>query len=153
MSGLDREEKKDQSSEQHADNGPKCVGPNDQRSRQRALDETRSAIHKGLKPRKSEGSGNFPETNPYLDGLTDEEYRTVRGVFKKLGSGKSIRTIRQYRNEIAQVDIWSAMAASVSGDISQHGVQVVRNSMAACSLYAFFLFDFGPGFRVGADSV
>jgi hypothetical protein len=63
---------------------------------------SRGAIHKGLKSRKSQlCCGNFRKTNPYLEALTDEEYRTIRSVFKKLGSAKSVRTIREYRNEIA----------------------------------------------------
>jgi hypothetical protein len=36
-----------------------------------------------------------------LEALTDEEYRTIGSVFKKLGSAKSVRTIRNYRNAIA----------------------------------------------------
>jgi len=63
---------------------------------------TRGAIHKGLKSRKSQlRCGRFWKSNAYLDALSDEEYRTIRSVFKKLGSAKSVRTIREYRNEIA----------------------------------------------------
>ena len=63
---------------------------------------SRGAIHKGLKSRKSQlCCGNFRKTNPYLEALTDEEYRTIGSVFKKLGSAKSVRTIRNYRNAIA----------------------------------------------------
>jgi hypothetical protein len=63
---------------------------------------TRGAIHKGLKARKSQlRCGRFRKSNAYLDALSDEDYRTIRGVVKRLGSAKSARTIREYRNEIA----------------------------------------------------
>jgi hypothetical protein len=62
---------------------------------------TRGAIHKGLKSRKSQlCCGNLRKTNAYLEALTDEEYRTIRSVFKKIGAAKSVRTIRNYRNAI-----------------------------------------------------
>jgi len=63
---------------------------------------TRGAIEKGLRMRKSERiCGRFRKSNPYLDALSDVDYRTIRGVFKKLGRPKSVRVIRKYRNEIA----------------------------------------------------
>jgi len=63
---------------------------------------TRGAIHRGLKLRKSElCCSRFRRTNPYLNSLTDDEYRTVRSVLKKLGSANSVRTIRNYRNAVA----------------------------------------------------
>jgi hypothetical protein len=63
---------------------------------------SRGAIHRGLRSRKSQlCCGSFRKTNPYLEALTDEEYRTIRSVFKKLGSAKPVRTIRNYRNAIA----------------------------------------------------
>jgi hypothetical protein len=62
----------------------------------------RGAIYKGLKLRRSElCCGKFRRTNPYLDTLADDEYRTIRSVFKKLGSEKSVGTIRNYRNAVA----------------------------------------------------
>ena len=62
----------------------------------------RGVIHKALKLRKSElCCGRFRRTNPYLNHLADDEYRTVRSVFKKLGSANSVRTIRDYRNAVA----------------------------------------------------
>jgi hypothetical protein len=63
---------------------------------------TRGAIHRGLKKRKSElCCSRFRRTNPYLNSLTDDEYRTVRSVLKKLGSANSVRTIRNHRNAVA----------------------------------------------------
>jgi hypothetical protein len=63
---------------------------------------TRSAIHQGLRLRRSElCCVRFRKTNPYLDGLTDDDYRTIRRVLKKLGSAFSVRIIRNYRNAVA----------------------------------------------------
>lgn len=62
----------------------------------------RGEMYKGLKLRRSQlCCGRFRRSNPYLDALADEEYRTIRSVFKKLGSSHSVRTIRNYRNAIA----------------------------------------------------
>lgn len=63
---------------------------------------TRGAIYKGLKARKSHlCCARFRRSDPYLDALSDEEYRTIRSVFKRLGRPRAVRTIRNYRNEIA----------------------------------------------------
>jgi hypothetical protein len=63
---------------------------------------TRGAIDKGLRNRKSGRiCARSLKTNPYLDALSDDEYRTTRSVFKKLGRPNSVRSIRDYRNEIA----------------------------------------------------
>ena len=63
---------------------------------------TRGAVDKGLRLRKSERMcGRFRKTNPYLDEMSDEDYRTIRNVFKKLCRPKSVRALREYRNEIA----------------------------------------------------
>jgi hypothetical protein len=63
---------------------------------------TRKAINEGLKLRKSERfCGRFRKSNPYLDALADEDYRTIRSVCRKLGRPRSVGTIREYRNEIA----------------------------------------------------
>jgi hypothetical protein len=59
---------------------------------------SRREIGVGLRLRKSEG---HHRSNPYLDSLSDEHYRTIRRVFRKLGQPLSVRTVRKYRNEIA----------------------------------------------------
>jgi hypothetical protein len=62
----------------------------------------RGPIAKGLKARKAElCCATFRKSNPYLDALSDEDYRTIRSVFKRLGRPKSVAAIRNYRNEIA----------------------------------------------------
>lgn len=58
----------------------------------------RREIAAGLRLRKSEGAR---KSNPYLDSLSDEDYRTIRRIFKGLGQPLPVRTIRKYRNEIA----------------------------------------------------
>jgi hypothetical protein len=58
----------------------------------------RGAIRNGLRKRKS---GDVRRSNPYLDALTDQDYRTINQVFKKLGKPLAVRAIREYRNEIA----------------------------------------------------
>lgn len=74
----------------------------DVRSKNWSKKITRGAIYKSLKLRRSELClGKFRSTNPYLNALTDHEYRTIRSVFNKLGSAHSVRTIRNYRNAIA----------------------------------------------------
>ena len=58
----------------------------------------RSDVRIGLRQRKSEGAS---PSNPYLDSLSDEDYRTIRRVFTRLGRALAVRSIRKYRNEIA----------------------------------------------------
>jgi hypothetical protein len=62
----------------------------------------RVKIDKGLKKRKTGGfCGRFRKTNPYLNALSDEEYRTVRTVLRNLRRRKSLAIVRSYRDAIA----------------------------------------------------
>jgi hypothetical protein len=61
----------------------------------------RGAINKALQLRKSERRSAGPrKSNPYLDALSDEDYRAIRSVFSMLGRPQSVRAIREYRHKI-----------------------------------------------------
>jgi len=63
----------------------------------------RKDIATGLKKRRRRprSARSSRASQRYLDSLADEEYQTVVDVFKKLRKPKSVRVMREYRNEIA----------------------------------------------------
>jgi hypothetical protein len=102
----------------------------------------RGRIAKGLKARKSQlCCARFRKSNPYLDALSDEDYRTIRSVFKRLGRPKSVATIRNYRNEIAHRGLPAVDLAEFSPNFkfpkSQGSVMSLAISVGAPIDYKF----------------
>jgi hypothetical protein len=91
----------------------------------------RGPIAKGLKARKAQlCCATFRRSNPYLDALSDEDYRTIRSVFKKIGRPKVVATIRNYRNEIAHRGLPAVDVADLSPDFKFPVKQGSRISVA-----------------------
>jgi hypothetical protein len=88
-------------------------------------------IAKGLKSRKAQlCCAMFRRSNPYLDALSDNEYRTLRSVFRKLGQAKAVTKIRNYRNAIAHRGLPAVDVAEFSPDFKFPQKQGSRISLA-----------------------